>query len=43
VINDWVPVRFGHRDDGERELAAGIAEKHRTRRRSTTTTTRSAA
>jgi hypothetical protein len=37
VINEWWPVRFGHRDDGERELAAGIAEKHRARRRTTTT------
>ncbi len=34
VINEWWPVRFGHRDDGERELAAAIAEKHRSRRRS---------
>jgi hypothetical protein len=40
VVNDWQPVRFGHRDDGERELAAAIAEKHRARRRSTTTDTR---
>jgi hypothetical protein len=37
VINEWWPVRFGHRDDGERELAAGIAEKHRARRRTTNT------
>ena len=36
VVNDWWPVHFGHRDDGERELAAAIAEKHRARRRSTT-------
>ena len=28
VINDWWPVRYGHRDDGERELAAAIAERH---------------
>jgi hypothetical protein len=40
VVNDWCPVRFGHRDDGERELAAAIAEKHRARRRSATTDTR---
>ena len=37
VINDWWPVRFGHRDDGERELAAAIAERSRQRRRSVTT------
>jgi hypothetical protein len=30
VINDWWPVRYGHRDDGERELAAAIAERHGT-------------
>ncbi len=35
VVNEWWPVHFGHRDDGERELAAAIAEKHRARRRST--------
>jgi hypothetical protein len=29
VINDWWPVRYGHRDDGERELAAAIAERRR--------------
>ena len=34
VINDWWPVRFGHRDDGERELAAAIAERHQAQRRS---------
>jgi replication initiator protein RepSA len=32
VINDWWPVHHGHRDDGERELAAAIAERHRSRR-----------
>ena len=32
VINDWWPVRYGHRDDGERELAAAIAERHRAQR-----------
>jgi hypothetical protein len=37
VINEWWPVRFGHRDDAERELAAAIAERHLARRRSTTT------
>ncbi len=29
VINDWWPIHYGHRDDGERELAAAIAERHR--------------
>ena len=28
VINDWWPVHYGHRDDGERELAAAIADRH---------------
>ena len=28
VINDWWPVHYGHRDDGERELAAAIGERH---------------
>ena len=28
VVNDWWPVHYGHRDDGERELAAAIAERH---------------
>jgi hypothetical protein len=37
VVNEWWPVRFGHRDDGERELAAAIAEKHRAHRRTTPT------
>jgi replication initiator protein RepSA len=32
VINDWWPVHYGHRDDGERELAAAIAERRRTTR-----------
>ncbi len=36
MVNEWWPVHFGHRNDGERELAAAIAEKHRARRRSTT-------
>jgi hypothetical protein len=42
VINDWWPVRFGHRDDGERELAAAIAERHRNQRRTTTSPGRAA-
>ncbi len=37
VVNDWLPVRFGHRDDAERELAAAIAERNRSTRRTTTT------
>ncbi|MGH3568651.1 MAG: replication initiator [Pseudonocardia sp.] len=40
VINDWVPVRFGHRDDAERELATAIAERNRAQRRSKATSTR---
>jgi hypothetical protein len=32
VINDWWPVRYGHRDDAERELAAAIGERQRTAR-----------
>jgi replication initiator protein RepSA len=32
VINDWLPVRFGHRDHAERELALAIAERNRQRR-----------
>ncbi len=36
VINDWWPVHFGHRDDGERELALAIAERNRQRRTSRT-------
>jgi len=33
VINDWWPVHYGHRDDGERELAAAIAGRRRATRR----------
>jgi hypothetical protein len=43
VINDWWPVHYGHRDDGERELAAAIAERHLAQRRTTATTRRAAA
>jgi hypothetical protein len=32
VINDWMPVRFGHRDHAERELALAIAERNRQQR-----------
>lgn len=42
VINDWVPVHFGHRDDGERELAAAIAERNRQHRQSRTSRRRAA-
>jgi hypothetical protein len=42
VINDWWPVQFGHRDDGERELAAAIAERHRAQRRTPTPQRRAA-
>ncbi len=42
VINDWVPVHFGHRDEGERELAAAIAERHQQQRRSKIDTRRAA-
>jgi hypothetical protein len=34
VVNDWWPVHYGHRDDGERELAAAIADCHLTQRQS---------
>jgi hypothetical protein len=34
VVNDWWPVHYGHRDDGERELAAAMAERNRQRRHS---------
>jgi hypothetical protein len=33
VINDWHLVGIGHRDDGEHELAAAIAERKRQHRR----------
>ncbi|WP_219414869.1 replication initiator [Pseudonocardia nigra] len=42
VINDWWPVHYGHRDDGERELAAAIAERNRQQRRSKIGTRRAA-
>jgi hypothetical protein len=42
VINDWWPTHFGHRDDGERELAAAIAGRHQATRQ-TRTLSRSAA
>jgi hypothetical protein len=42
VINDWQPIRFGHRDDAERELAAAIAERNRQQRDTARTTGRAA-
>jgi len=42
VINEWVPIRYGHRDYGERELALAIAERHRTQRQQRRTDTRKA-
>ncbi len=36
VINDWWPIRYGHRDDAERELAQAIAERQSEQRRSST-------
>jgi hypothetical protein len=43
VVNDWMPVRFGHRDHAERELALAIAERNRQHRTTRSTTTRRAA
>jgi hypothetical protein len=43
VINDWMPVRFGHRDHAERELALAIAERNRQHRATRRTTTGRAA
>jgi hypothetical protein len=42
VISDWMPVRFGHRDHAEGELALAIAERNR-QRRTTRSATRGAA
>jgi hypothetical protein len=42
VINDWMPVAFGHRDYAERELALAIAERNRQQRRTPTATRRAA-
>lgn len=35
VVNDWVPVHFGHHSYGERELAVAVAERNRQRRTTT--------
>ena len=43
VINNWWPVHYGHRDDGERELAAAVAERDRATRHRGTPATRGAA
>ncbi|BBG03975.1 MULTISPECIES: replication initiator [Pseudonocardia] len=32
VVNDWQVVQFGHRNDAEREIALGIAERRREQR-----------
>ncbi|OJG07894.1 hypothetical protein BG618_01841 [Pseudonocardia autotrophica] len=33
VVNDWAVVHIGHRNDAEREIALGIAERRREQRR----------
>ena len=33
VVNDWQVVQIGHRNDAEREIALGIAERRREQRR----------
>ena len=43
VINDWQVVHIGHHDHAERELAVAIAERNRTRRRTTRTVRRAVA
>ena len=43
VVNDWVPVAFGHRNEAERELAGAIADRNATQRRTARTTRRAAA
>ncbi len=37
VVNDWAVVHIGHRNDAEREIALGIAERRREQRQSRTT------
>ena len=37
VVNDWHVTQFGHRNDAEREIALGIAERRREQRRARTT------
>jgi hypothetical protein len=34
VVNDWAVVHIGHHNDAEREIAASIAERHRSQRQS---------
>jgi hypothetical protein len=36
VVNDWHIVQIGHRNDAEREIALGIAERRREQRRTRT-------
>ena len=36
VVNDWQVVQIGHRNDAEREIALGIAERRREQRRTRT-------
>jgi len=33
VVNDWAVIQIGHRNDAEREIALGIAERRREQRR----------
>lgn len=37
VVNDWQVVHIGHRNDAEREIALGIAERRREQRRTSST------
>ncbi|MFP5022529.1 replication initiator [Pseudonocardia phyllosphaerae] len=39
VVNDWQVTQIGHRNDAERDIATGIAERHREQRRTRTTET----
>jgi hypothetical protein len=42
VLNDWHVIHIGHHNHAERELALAIAERNRSQRRTTRTTTRRA-
>ncbi|WP_369804872.1 replication initiator [Pseudonocardia sp. Ae717_Ps2] len=37
VVNDWQVMHIGHRDNAEREIALGIAERRRVQRRTRST------
>jgi hypothetical protein len=37
VVNDWSVVHIGHRNDAEREIALGIAERRREQRQTRST------